>query len=289
MEKEKIQSLKIKAMQIRMECLQAIKTAGSGHIGGSFSLAELLSVLYFDEMKVDPNNPRKENRDRFVLSKGHCAPAVYATLSLKGYFPLEELATLRKIDSDLSGHIEMKHIPGVDMSAGSLGQGLSVAVGMALSAKTYEKDYRTYCILGDGEIQEGQVWEAAMSAGNFHLDNLVAIVDNNKLQLDGTVEEIMSPYPIDQKFSSFKWNTIVIDGHDVEQVANALKKARETKGKPTLIVAETIKGKGSSVFENQVRFHGGKPTEAEFEVAFCELNSKIKELEGLMNGRSSCY
>lgn len=279
MNKEKKRELDKMAVQIRKECLHAIQTAGSGHIGGSFSIADLLSVLYFDEMNVNPAKPNMEYRDRFVLSKGHCAPAVYAALSLRGFFPLEDLKTLRKIDSYLSGHIEMKHIPGVDMSAGSLGQGLSVAVGMALSAKTYKKDYRAYCILGDGEIQEGQVWEAAMSAGNFGLDNLVAVVDNNKLQLDGSVEEVMSPYPIDQKFDSFKWNTIVIDGHDVSQIADAFAQARIVKGKPTVIVAETVKGKGSSVFENQVRFHGGKPTAEEYEIAFSELDARMKELE----------
>lgn len=267
------------ATRIRIETLQAIRTAGSGHIGGSFSLAELLSVLYFDQMNINPQNPKMEDRDRFVLSKGHCAPAVYAALALKGYFPLEKLATLRKIDSDLSGHIEMKHIPGVDMSAGSLGQGLSVAVGMALSAKTYQKDYVTYCILGDGELQEGQIWEAAMSAGNFKLDNLVAIVDNNKLQLDGTIEEIMSPYPIEEKFAGFGWNTITIDGHNVQEIQNAFQKAKEIKEKPTLIVAETVKGKGSLVFENQVKFHGGKPSKEEYSEAFEDLNNRLSELE----------
>lgn len=279
MEKTKKRSLDLKAAQIRKETLQAIQTAGSGHIGGSFSVADLLAVLYFHEMHVDPKNPQMEDRDRFVLSKGHCAPAVYAALALKGYFPVEDLATLRKLDSYLSGHIEMKHIPGVDMSAGSLGQGLSVAIGMALSAKTYKKDYRTYCILGDGEIQEGQVWEAAMSAGNFHLDNLTAIIDNNKLQLDGTVEEVMSPYPIGEKFASFGWHVIEIDGHDTEQIAAAFQEAGSVKEKPTVIVADTIKGKGAKAFENQVRFHGGKPTAEEYQAAFSEIEHRIKELE----------
>lgn len=277
---KKIRELERMAVRIRKETLQSIKTAGSGHIGGSFSIAELLSVLYFDELNIDPENPKKKDRDRFILSKGHCAPAVYAALALRGYFPLEELAALRKIDSNLSGHIEMKHIPGVDMSAGSLGQGLSVAVGMALSAKTYHETYRTYCILGDGELQEGQVWEAAMSAGHFKLDNLIAIVDNNGLQLDASVEEIMSPYSIEEKFASFKWNTIVIDGHSVEQIAEAFDKAEDEKEKPTLIVAKTVKGKGCSVFENQVRFHGGKPTPEEYKTAFDELNQKLEELGG---------
>lgn len=275
----KKRELKLKADQIRKETLKSIKTAGSGHIGGSFSIAELMSVLYFKEMNVDSKNPKMEDRDRFVLSKGHCAPSVYATLALKGFFPVEDLKTLRKIDSNLSGHIEMNNIKGVDMSAGSLGQGLSVAVGMALSAKTFKKDYRTYCILGDGELQEGQVWEAAMSAGSLKIDNLVAIVDNNNLQLDGTLEEIMSPYPIDKKFESFKWHTIVIDGHDIEQIANAFDEARKTKGKPTVIIAETVKGKGSTVFENEVRFHGGSPTEDEYKLAFSEIDSRIQKLE----------
>ncbi len=280
METEKKRELERIAARIRKESLLAIKAAGSGHVGGSFSIAELLSVLYFHEMHIDPVNPKLEDRDRFVLSKGHCAPAVYAALAIKGFFPMEDLATLRRIDSYLSGHIEMRHVPGVDMSAGSLGQGLSAAVGMALSAKTYQKGYRTYCILGDGELQEGQVWEAAMSAGKFKLDNLVAIVDSNKLQLDGTVEEIISPLPIDKKFESFGWNTVTIDGHEVAQIAEALRQAREKKGIPTAIIAETIKGKGCSVFENQVRFHGGRPTEAEFHIAFGELDSRLKGLEG---------
>lgn len=275
----KKRELKRMAYRIRKETLQAIQAAGSGHIGGSFSIGELLAVLYFDEMNLDAKNPRMENRDRLVLSKGHCAPAVYGALALKGYFPVEDLATLRRSDSYLSGHIEMKHVPGVDMSAGSLGQGLSAAVGMALCAKTYKEDYRTYCILGDGEIQEGQIWEAAMSAGNFKLDNLVAIVDNNKLQLDGPVEDIMPPYPIADKFSAFKWNTIAVDGHDVSQLSNAFFRARETKGRPTVIVADTIKGKGADVFENQVRFHGGIPTPEEYEQAMIQLDTKMKEWE----------
>lgn len=280
MDSRKVRELERKAVQIRQESLQAIRAAGSGHIGGSFSMAELLAALYFSEMKVDAKQPEMEDRDRFVLSKGHCAPAVYAALAIKGYFPTEDLKTLRKIDSYLSGHIEMKHVPGVDMSAGSLGQGLSVAVGMALCAKAYKKDYRTYCILGDGEIQEGQVWEAAMSAGKFRLDNLVAIVDSNKLQLDGPVEQIMPVYPIDKKFKSFRWHSIVIDGHNIQQILEALDEARSVKGMPTMIVAETVKGKGASVFENQVRFHGGKPTEEEYKTAFEELAAQMKGLEG---------
>lgn len=280
MENIKKIKLQLKAAQIRKIALEAIKTANSGHIGGSFSIADILAVLYFDKMNIDPKRPDMEDRDRFVLSKGHCTPTAYATLALKGFFPLEDLKTFRRIDSYLSGHIEMKHVPGVDMSAGSLGQGLSAGLGMALSAKTYHKDYKTYVIVGDGEIEEGQIWEAAMSAGYYQLDNLVLFVDNNNLQLDGTLEEIMSPYPIDDKFKAFGWNTIVIDGHDVEQIADAIDKADKLKGKPTVIIAQTVKGKGVSVFENQVKFHGGRPTEKEYEIAFKELDLRIAELEG---------
>lgn len=280
MENIKKIKLQLKAAQIRKIALEAIKTANSGHIGGSFSIADILAVLYFDKMNIDPKHPDMEDRDRFVLSKGHCTPTAYATLALKGFFPLEDLKTFRRIDSYLSGHIEMKHVPGVDMSAGSLGQGLSAGLGMALSAKTYHKDYKTYVIVGDGEIEEGQIWEAAMSAGYYQLDNLVLFVDNNNLQLDGTLEEIMSPYPIDDKFKAFGWNTIVIDGHDVEQIADAIDQADNLKGKPTVIIAQTVKGKGVSVFENQVKFHGGRPTEKEYEIAFKELDLRIAELEG---------
>jgi len=280
MEKSKKKELELMAVKIRITALEAIKSASSGHIGGSFSIADILSVLYFDKMNIDPKNPHWEDRDRFVLSKGHCTPTTYATLALKGYFPLEDMKTFRKIDSYLSGHIEMKHVPGVDMSAGSLGQGLSVAVGMALSAKTYHKDYRTYVMMGDGEIQEGQIWEAAMAAGNYNLDNLTAFIDNNNLQIDGTIDEVMSPYPIDEKFRAFGWNTLVIDGNDVEAISSAIELAKGYKGKPTAIIAQTIKGKGASVFENQVRFHGSTPTEEEFKIAFAELNEQKAKLEG---------
>lgn len=279
MECRKKKELELMAVKIRKTALEAVQIANSGHIGGSFSIADILSVLYFDKMNIDPKNPRWEDRDRFVLSKGHCTPTTYATLALRGFFPLEDMKSFRKIDSYLSGHIEMKHVPGVDMSAGSLGQGLSVAVGMALSAKTYHKDYMTYVINGDGEIQEGQIWEAAMAAGHYHLNNLVTFIDNNKLQIDGEVEQVMSPYPIDEKFRAFGWNTIVINGNDVEEIAAAVDIAKKSKEKPTAIIAQTIKGKGASVFEGKVKFHGSMPTAEEYKIAFAELQQQEKELE----------
>ena len=275
----KKKELALQAYQIRKTALQTIRTAGSGHIGGSLSIAEILSVLYFEQMNVDPSDPQKKDRDRLVLSKGHCSPTLYATLALKGFFPVEHLATFRRIDSDLSGHVEM-HVPGVDMSTGSLGQGLSVALGMAMYGKCNNLGNITYCILGDGEIQEGQVWEAAMAAGFYKADNLVAFVDNNNLQLDGSLQEVMSPYPIGEKFRAFGWNVIEVDGHDVDQISAAIETAKVLTGKPTAIVCKTVKGKGVSVFENDVRFHGGQPTPEEWEIAFKEIDEKIAELEG---------
>lgn len=271
--------LQLRAYEIRKTALETIQTAGSGHIGGSFSIAEILSVLYFDKMNVDPADPDMACRDRLVLSKGHCSPALYAALAWKGFFPKEHLSTFRKIDSDLSGHVEI-HVPGVDMSAGSLGQGLSTALGMAMYGKNRNLGYRVFCIMGDGEIQEGQIWEAAMAAGHYKADPLIAFVDNNKLQLDGSLKEVMSPYPIGEKFRAFGWNVIEVDGHDVEQLSRAIDLSSVTKNRPTVIVAETVKGKGVSVFENQVRFHGGKPTEEEWEIAYTELDRKIAELGG---------
>lgn len=279
MEDNRKKELQLWAYKIRKTALETIQTAGSGHIGGSFSLGEILSVLYFDKMNIDPKNPDMPNRDRLVLSKGHCSPAMYATLALRGFFPVEHLKTFRKIDSDLSGHVEI-HVPGVDMSAGSLGQGLSVALGMALYGKKNQLGNHVFCIMGDGEIQEGQIWEAAMAAGFYKADNLIGIVDNNKLQLDGSLEEVMSPYPIGDKFRAFGWNVLEVDGSDVEQLADAVERAYAASGKPTMIVADTIKGKGVSVFENQVRFHGGQPKGNEWDIAFAELNAKIAELEG---------
>jgi transketolase len=280
MEEKRKRELELMAVKIRKTALQAIKVANSGHIGGSFSIADILAVLYFDKMNINSENPRWEDRDRFVLSKGHCTPTTYATLALKGFFPLEDMKTFRNIDSYLSGHIEMKHVPGVDMSAGSLGQGLSVAVGMALSAKTYQKDYTTYVIVGDGEIQEGQIWEAAMAAGYYQLDNMIVFVYNNNLQIDGTIGEVMSPYPIDEKFRAFGWNSITINGNKVEEISAAIDQAKSEKGKPTVIVAKTIKGKGATPFENQVRFHGSSPTTEEYKLPFSELNQREAELEG---------
>lgn len=279
MDSKKKNELELYAARLRRTALQTIQTAGSGHIGGSFSIADILAVLYFDKMNVDPLDPEKKNRDKLVLSKGHCSPALYSVLAMKGYFPMEHLKTFRTLDSDLSGHVEI-HVPGVDMSAGSLGQGLSVAVGMAMYAKANKLGSRAFCILGDGEIQEGQVWEAAMSAGFYHADNLIAFVDNNKLQLDGSLEEVMSSYPIGEKFKAFGWNVIEINGHDVEQIANAVELASSVKGKPTMIVADTVKGKGVSLFENNVNFHGGQPKPEEWPACFAELDARIKELEG---------
>lgn len=274
----KSKELMREAYIIRKTLLETIRDAGSGHIGGSMSIAEILSVLYFSEMHIDPRNPDMAERDRLVLSKGHCSPALYATLALKGFFPVEHLRTFRNIDSDLSGHAEI-HVPGVDMSTGSLGQGLSVGLGMALFAKSKGYGSRAFVILGDGEIQEGQVWEAAMAAGYFKSNNLIAFIDNNKIQLDGRLEDVMSPYPIGDKFRAFGWNVLEIDGHNVAQIQHAVVLASEMKEAPTAIVCSTIKGKGVSVFEDQVRFHGGQPTDEEWEIAFDEINARISEME----------
>ena len=276
---KKTQELELVAAKIRRYALEAVQIAGSGHIGGSFSIAEILAVLYFDRMNIDPKNPKKQDRDRFVLSKGHCTPTTYAALALRGFFPLEDLKTFRRIDSYLSGHIEMKHVPGVDMSAGSLGQGFSVAAGMALSGKMDKLGYKVYAVAGDGEIQEGQIWEAAMAASHFRLDNLRLFVDNNRLQLDGSIDEIMSVYPIDEKFKAFGWNVLTANGHDVSAIAAALDKADAVQGKPTAIVAQTVKGKGVSIFENDVKWHGARPSAEQFTQAFAELDKQIKSLE----------
>ncbi len=280
MEVSRVKQMALQATKIRRKALEAIHAASSGHIGGSFSVTDILTVLYFEKMNIDPKNPRMDSRDRFVLSKGHCTPAMYATLALRGFFPAEDLKTFRNIDSYLSGHVEMNHVPGVDMSAGSLGQGLSAAVGMALSAKVSEKTNRVFCVLGDGEIQEGQIWEAAMAAANYQLDNLTVFVDNNNLQIDGTIEEVMSPYPIEDKFRSFKWNTITIDGHDYAQIADAIDRAAQEKNVPTVIVAKTVKGKGVSFMENNVKWHGSTPSKEEYVTAFGELDAAIAKLEG---------
>lgn len=271
--------LEIFAVKERLLLLEGIFNAKAGHPGGSLSIAEILAYLYNVEMNVDPKNPKDPNRDRFVLSKGHAAPALYATLALKGFFPTEDMKTLRKSDSYLQGHPSMKTVPGVDMSTGSLGQGISAAVGMALAAKLDNKDYRVYTILGDGEIEEGEVWEAAMFASAKHLDNLLVIVDNNNLQIDGTVEEVNSPYPIFEKFEAFGFNTIAIDGNNLDEIEEAVNKAKECKGKPTAIIAKCVKGKGVSYMENAVNWHGAAPNEELYNVAVAELNAALKELE----------
>ena len=273
--------LEIFATKERLLLLEGIFNAKAGHPGGSLSIAELMAYLYNVEMKVDARNPKWEDRDRFVLSKGHAAPALYATLALKGFFPTEDMKTLRKADSYLQGHPSMKCVPGVDMSTGSLGQGISAAVGMALAGKLDNKDFRVYTILGDGEIEEGQVWEAAMFANAKKLDNLVVVVDNNNLQIDGTVEEVNSPYPIPEKFMAFGFNTIEIDGNNLDEIESAFEAAKACKGKPTAIVAKTVKGKGVSYMENQVNWHGAAPNEELYNQAVAELTAKLNELEGV--------
>lgn len=272
MEKIKdIESLKKIAKNIRKGIIEAVYNGKSGHPGGSLSIADIMTVLYFNEMNIDKENPQYENRDRLVLSKGHCAPALYSTLANYGFFDIEELKTLRNIESRLQGHPDMKHIPGVDMTTGSLGQGLSVANGMAISGKLDNKNYRVYCILGDGEIEEGQIWEAAMASSKYKLDNLCVIVDNNNLQIDGTIEEVMSSYPIDEKFRSFGFQIINIDGNDIEEILKAFEVAKNVKEKPTCIIAKTIKGKGVSFMENQVGWHGKAPNKEQYEQAIKEL------------------
>lgn len=271
MEEKKIKELEQMAKQVRRGILEAVYHGQSGHPGGSLSVADILTVLYFQEMKINPKNPDWEDRDRFVLSKGHCSPALYAVLANRGFFPVEELKTFRALGSRLQGHPDKKEIPGVDMSTGSLGQGLSAANGMAITGKMNQKNYRVYCVLGDGEIEEGQIWEAAMAANKYHLDNLCIVVDNNHLQIDGTIEEVMSPYPIDEKFKSFGFEVIHIEGHDIEEINKAFEVAKNVKGKPTCIIAKTIKGKGISFMENQVGWHGKAPNEEQFKQAMEEL------------------
>lgn len=265
------------ANEVRKGIVTGVHAAKAGHPGGSLSAADLFTYLYFEEMNVDPKNPQDPDRDRFVLSKGHTAPGLYATLAHKGYFPVEDLVTLRHIGSHLQGHPCMQHTPGLDMSSGSLGQGISAAVGMALSAKLRNKSYRVYTLLGDGEIQEGQVWEAAMFAGARKLDNLVVIVDNNGLQIDGKIEDVCSPYPIDKKFEAFNFHVInVADGNDFDQLHAAFKEAREVKGMPVAIVMKTVKGKGVSFMENQASWHGTAPNDEQYAVAMEDLK-KVEE------------
>ena len=261
------------AKDIRKGIIEAVYSGKSGHPGGSLSIADIMTVLYFYEMNINPENPKDENRDRLVLSKGHCAPALYSTLANRGYFNIEELKTLRNIDSRLQGHPDMKKIPGVDMTTGSLGQGLSAANGMAIAGKLDKKDYRVYCIMGDGEIEEGQVWEAAMASNKYKLDNLCVIVDNNNLQIDGTIEEVMSSYPIDEKFKSFGFQVINIDGHNYQEIIDAFDVARNVKGKPVCIIAKTVKGKGVSFMENKVEWHGKAPNEEQYMQALKELEN----------------
>lgn len=271
--------LQIKACKVRMGVIEGVYNAKSGHPGGSLSITDILTYLYFNHMNVDPKNPKWEDRDRFVLSKGHTAPALYAVLAHKGFFPVEELKTLRKPGSMLQGHPSMKLTPGVDMSTGSLGQGISTAVGMALGAKLAGKSYRVFTALGDGEIQEGQVWEAAMFAAAKGLDNLVAVVDNNNLQIDGSVAEVNSPYPIAEKFQAFGWNVIEIYAHAFDEIDAAFSAAAQFKGKPTAIIAKSIKGKGVSFMENQCSWHGTAPNEEQYNEAMAELQAALAELE----------
>ncbi len=272
-------SLQIFALKARQGVLTGVYNAKAGHPGGSLSICDVLSYLYNVELHVDPANPHKEDRDRLVLSKGHAAPALYATLALKGFFPVEALKTLRKSDSFLQGHPNMDKVPGVDMSTGSLGQGISTAVGMALGAKLDGEAFHVHAILGDGELQEGQVWEAAMFAGNKGLSNLTAWVDNNNLQIDGTMDEVNAPYPIAEKFKAFNWNTIEIDGHDFDQIDKAMQEAKACTDRPTAIVMKTIKGKGVSFMENKVNWHGSAPNEEQYNEAMAELTAALNELE----------
>jgi transketolase len=271
--------LKIKACNVRIGIIDAVYSAKSGHPGGSLSIADILTYLYFHQMNVDPQNPKWEDRDRLVLSKGHVAPALYSVLAQKGFFAVDLLKTLRKSDSILQGHPSMKMTPGVDMSTGSLGQGLSVAAGMALGAKIGGKAFRTYAILGDGEIEEGQIWEAAMYASAKGLESLTAVVDNNNLQIDGSIAEVNSPYPIPEKFKSFGWNVIEIFAHSFDEIDAAFKAASEFKGKPTAIIAKSIKGKGVSFMENNFKWHGTAPNSEQYEQALRELNAELAELE----------
>ena len=273
-------ALTIKSYNVRKGVIEGVFNAKSGHPGGSLSISDILTYLYFEEMNVDPKNPRWEDRDRLVLSKGHVAPALYAVLAEKGFFPKEELKTLRKIGSMLQGHPDMNKVPGIDMTSGSLGQGISASCGMAKAAKLQNKSYRTYAILGDGEIEEGQVWEAAMFAAHNKLDNLTVVVDNNGLQIDGNIADVCSPYPIDEKFKAFGFHVICIDGNNFDEIEAAFNEAKKIKNKPTAIIAKTIKGKGVSFMENEAGWHGKAPNAEQYEVAMNELDAVISELEG---------
>ena len=279
MDNSRIKELTIVAAKARKSALTGVYNAASGHPGGSLSIADVLTYLYFEQMNVDPKNPKNPDRDRFVLSKGHCAPALYGVLAERGFFSPDEIASLRKYGSFLQGHPDMKGVPGVDMSTGSLGQGVSAANGMALSAKLSGKDYRVYTATGDGELEEGQVWEAAMFAAHYKLDNLTLFVDNNGLQIDGDITKVMNPMPIKEKYDAFGWHTIEIDGHDYNQIENAVNEAKNTKGKPTAIICKTIKGKGVSFMEGEASWHGSAPNEEQYNQAIKELDDFIKGLE----------
>lgn len=274
-----IKELQLTATRARMEAVKMVHAAASGHIGGSLSALDILTDLYYSVMNVDPTNPKNPDRDRFVLSKGHCTPALYATLALRGFFPVEELAGFRSINTHLSGHPDMVHVPGVDMSTGSLGQGLSAAVGMALSGKADSKDYRVYALLGDGEIEEGQIWEAAMAAAKFKLDNLCAIIDVNGLQIDGNTADVMPSEPLDKKMEAFGWHVVKIDGHDYEAIEAAFNEAKTVKGQPTAILAATVKGKGVSYMEGDYGWHGKAPNDEQLEKALADLKAIYDELE----------
>jgi len=280
MEQSKMKALAVTATKARLLGLECVFKASSGHIGGSLSAMDIMTVLYHDAMNVDTANPRDPDRDRFVMSKGHCSPAVYPTLALRGFFPVEDLAMFRRIDGHMSGHVEMHHIKGVDMSTGSLGQGISAAVGMALGGKISKKSYNVYCILGDGELAEGQVWEAAMSAAKYNLDNLCAIVDVNGLQIDGATKDVMPTEPLDAKFESFGWHVIKVDGHDHAALAAAFDEAKTVKGKPTMVLAKTVKGKGVSFMENNAAWHGSAPNAEQYAQGKAELEATLAELEG---------
>ncbi len=280
MTEQEIKQLQAVACKVRMGVIASTHGAKAGHPGGSLSAADMFTYLYFKELNIDPKDPKKEDRDRFVLSKGHTAPGLYSVLANRGFFPVEDLPTLRHIDSYLQGHPNMNTVPGVDMSTGSLGQGISVAAGMALGAKHQGKSFRVYTLLGDGEIQEGEVWEACMFAAHYKLDNFVVIVDNNGLQIDGPVAKVMSPYPIDEKLKAFGFHVEVIDGHDYNQIEAAFNTARATKGQPTAIVMKTLKGKGVSYMEGQAAWHGKAPNDEEYEIAMNELKAALAELEG---------
>ena len=278
-EKE-LKQLKLTAAKARLYGVQMVHDAASGHPGGSLSCMDVLTYLYFAEMHIDPKNPHDPDRDRFVMSKGHCSPALYPILALRGFFPVENLKMFRRIDGHMSGHVEMHYNPGVDMSTGSLGQGISVAVGMALAGKVAKKDYRVYAILGDGEVAEGQVWEAMMAASKYHLDNLCACVDVNGLQIDGETKDVMPTEPLDKKFEAFGWHVVKCDGHDFADIERAYKEAAQVKGQPTMILAKTVKGKGVSFMENNAGWHGKAPNDEQWAIAKAELEAQIKELEG---------